>query len=144
MNIPLMIISYIAFWCLGFFLHEVGHVWAARLTGGDGKIKIWFYKGIIPSMKTHLYGNYNRDITLIMGGTFTCMLYYLTMLFFTNNHYITFPLYSIGTVNLVYAIYEYKYLRIWDIDKYMKYHYYLYLIVILITTGLYYAIRTFA
>ena len=76
-DIITMIVSFVFFWCAGFFLHEVGHWLGAVLTGGSAKIKIWFYKGFIPSMKCIPSGEYNRSVMLWMGGLTTTLVYYL-------------------------------------------------------------------
>ena len=139
-NILSMIISFIGLWILGAFIHEIGHWLGAVLTGGSAKIKFWLYKGFIPSMKTYPEGTYNRLIFLYAGGFFTWLVYFIGMIL-TDNCYIEYPLFVIALINLVYASYEMSYIDRWDIDKYMKYHYILYLICFIGFTGIYYVTK---
>jgi hypothetical protein len=137
MNWLLMICSFAFFWCFGFLIHEVGHWLGAVLTGGSAKIKFWLYKGFIPSMKTHPSGDYNRLIFLYAGGFFTYLIYFIGIVL-TNNYYIEYPLFVVGLTNIMYASYEINFIDEWNIDKYMKWHYVLYLICFIGFTGIYY------
>jgi hypothetical protein len=142
-DICLMIISFIFFWIFGFFIHEIGHYLGARLTGGNAKIRIWFYKNIIPSMETIPSGTYNRPIFLISGGIFTCVLYMIFILI-SQNIYIMYPCFIIGYINLIYAYYETAYIDVWSRDKYMFFHYVLYAVVFLILNGVLFLVGAIA
>jgi hypothetical protein len=141
-NIFYMIVTFICLWIIGFVLHEFGHILGARLTGGNGRIKFWMYKGI-PSLKVIFSGDYHRPTALISGGLTTGIVYLISAIL-TDNPYLLYPLLTIGFINALYSLYELVFIDEISINKYMIGHYVLYIVVGLFITGLCYLDGMFA
>ena len=124
-----------------FLLHELGHCLEAHRQGAtDIDIRIWFWHGIIPSMMATCSGLKNKDYFDIAGGMFAGITALILGIlgWITGASWIEIPFVTLGVMNLVYSIYEYKYLSRWSRDKYMVFHYLLYVCVIVGMLFLYY------
>ena len=134
-----LVATFLLVWIFSFFFHEVCHYSTAKLLGGKPKISVWFYKDIIPSMRC-LYSNNLQDKWVVdfAGGGFTglIMLIFATSLFGILNCRFFISLFIIGFLQIVYGLFEMAYINRLDRDAYMKYHYGLYAIMIVVGIGL--------
>ena len=125
---------FLVVWIFGFIFHEYCHLWAAKLQGCNGKIVINFYKGIIPSLQYQLFGT-PRNITMIdfAGGLGTAAIL-LPLSLIMNFVYtpLMIACFLVGLVNLTYGIYEGLLIRKLDYNTYMKWHYVLYAVTLII------------
>jgi hypothetical protein len=123
----------IIIWILGFILHEFCHLFAARLQGCKGKIVFKMYKGIL-GLRYSLVGTPN-NITIIdyAGGLATAIILF-SISFIMQFFYIPIMIacFLVGFVNLAYGLFEGFFIRKLNYDKYMKYHYLLYLISLIL------------
>ena len=70
--------TFIIVWIVGTFLHELGHALSATIQDGYPKIKIWLWKGFIPSWKCIYDGELkDRRMFLFSGGITVTILYYI-------------------------------------------------------------------
>jgi len=119
-------------WFGGFIIHELCHKFECERQGGKGYISIWFHHGI-PSMRCGCSYATNDALVRLAGGLYAGILLMIISLIsffiYTPIHIATF---ICGLVNLTYSFYEMKYLPELDMDKYMFWHYILYLITIII------------
>ena len=122
-------------------LHEYGHLLGAYLSGGSGYIKMWRHN-YIPSMMTVPTGHINNTLFRIMGGITTAGIFGFLGLV-SSSIYLSYPLMCVGSINFIYAFYETLLIDKLPLDKYMKWHYVLYLIVGIVVTGLFYAFGKF-
>jgi len=139
--IPLVVI-FLFFWILIFLWHEVCHIIEGfRKGANEGKITIETYKGI-PTM--NCWSNYypNGRSVQFAGGLYSGITSLLIGLIPWYTHTLSdfifeFPLITIGIVNIVYGIYEGIYIHKIPYGEYMKYHYVVYGITILVMTLIY-------
>ena len=140
--IPLIIV-FLIFWLWIFTFHEICHILEGfRLGADEGRIYIESYNKI-PTMTC--WSNYPKDNRSVQyaGGLYSGIVSFLIGLipYYTETLWdfiFEFPLITIGMVNIVYGIYEGIYIHNIPYDKYMKYHYILYIVTILIMIGIYY------
>jgi len=102
--------------------------------GGTAEIEIGFYewkKLKIPTMCCYCSNAKNYDLVALAGGLYSGIL---LMIVAAVWYFIYMPIFVaaflVGFVNLGYCLYEWKYLYIWSRDKYMKYHYLLYAVLL--------------
>ena len=133
-----IIISFIIIWCIGFYLHEHCHGLGCLIQDSPYTVEFkWYNKK--PSLymwcdcrvKHHWIVDY-------MGGMLCGLILLLLSVAFQRLevYCISAPLFIVGLVNFVYGIYEGIFIRKLEYDRYMLYHYYLYVIVGLIALGL--------
>jgi len=127
-------------WIIGFVVHEYGHYIEASFQGCSSSIRLWFYRGWIPSLRCDYSGTIsNRNRFLLSGGLVAGVVcVFLATLMFMYSRSLAYGFGAVGTINLFYAWYEVSYLDSVDRDNYMKGHYLLYFIVWFIFTFLWY------
>lgn len=129
--IPLLI-SILVFFLLSFLLHEFSHLMAGFFQGAtEGHIRVYQYKGI-PSFYAYCNKVTNKNQYNLAGGLYSGLIFILMGCMALLEHAPTFyiPLLSFGVLQCVYGVYEWKYLPVLSKARYMKYHYWLYGIVL--------------
>jgi len=128
MNILLFIISSIIIWVLGFSLHEICHKIGGMIQGADSYIDIWWHKGII-SMRCIYTDSLKYPWLAHISGGFVSGVTLMVLSLLTINYIELFiPLFTVGFINFIYSFYETLYIRKYEAEKYMKWHYWLYLV----------------
>ena len=131
-NLFLIIFWFFVCWFGGFYLHELCHKYECERQGGKGKISIWYHNHI-PSMLCSCTGAKNYNLFALAGGLYAgILLMILAGLAYVPMKSLFIGAFLCGLVNLGYCIYEWKYLYIWDRKKYMKWHYRLYAVLLVI------------
>lgn len=133
-----LVIIFIITWFVGFFLHELWHLFICQQYGGIGRIRLTNHKGI-SSAYCECDGCTERFLFKLMGGLGTAIfLIPIGIALFSIYTPLGVSLFIVGLVNLPYSFYEATFLDRWNKEKYMKWHYVLYGIMImlgLIITG---------
>ena len=122
---------FIPVWIFAFIMHEIGHSIEAKAQGCHSYIYYTKFHGI-PSLHIGWNGQLTDKWRFdIAGGLISCFFCYMFVLLFNLVNYqplvICFSI--LGTINLVYALYEALYINSWSYEKYMIRHYFLYGIV---------------
>jgi len=136
-NLIYLILAFFITFFITQIIHEFIHKWLAERQGAKAKIDIWFWH-IIPSMSCSITGGSVNDLFYAAG-----ILNGICLLF------ISIPLSYIwqlgfivcfvnGAIQLFYGIYELLFIHKLPQDKYMKYHYYIYLGTAIISSVLIY------
>jgi len=139
--IPFIIYTFIITWIQVFLLHELCHLIEAYRQGArDLTIRIWFYK-FIPSFRAEPDRVTNKFMFALSGGLYSgiLLLIELVISILTKAEIFIFPLLTVTITNLMYSVYEAKYLYAFPPEKYMKYHYLVYLTGILISSIIYFS-----
>jgi len=139
--IPFIIYTFIITWIQVFLLHELCHLIEAYRQGArDLTIRIWFYK-FIPSFRAEPDRVTNKFMFALSGGLYSGILLFVELIIaiLTNAKVFIFPLLTVTITNLMYSAYEAKYLYAFPPEKYMKYHYLVYLTGILISSIIYFS-----
>jgi len=126
-----LVIAFFATFFIFQIVHEFIHKYLAERNGAKAKIQVWFWHHI-PSMACVVTeGNPGKPL-FDMAGIFTGFILMILTL-------ICYPFWLLGyivfftnmLIQILYGCYETLFINIWPMDKYMKYHYYVYLIVII-------------
>ena len=136
-----LIYIFIITWIQAFLLHELCHLIEAYRQGAkDLTIRIWFYK-FIPSFRAEPDRVTNKFMFALSGGLYSgiLLLIELVISILTKAEIFIFPLLTVTITNLMYSVYEAKYLYAFPPEKYMKYHYLVYLTGILISSIIYFS-----
>ena len=128
-NIIVFILFAPLIWFFGWYLHELFHKLAAKVQGVDSYIQIWYNHGI-PSMRCIPKQTLPHPGLFDIAGGLGAGLSLLLLSYLGYSYWPLFiPFFVVGSINFIYGFYEVTFLRRWSINKYMKYHYLLYLIV---------------
>ena len=124
-----MVISFLLLWVPAFILHELMHAFEAWIQGCKTKIEMWLHNGI-PSMRcTVIEGELsNKKRFALAGGFYSGIILILLSCATLSIPWLSASLGVLGIINLIYSIYECLFLYEWSINKYMKYHYIIYII----------------
>ena len=125
-------------WILGFVLHEYMHLMEAVAQDADRYSEFW-WQGKLPSIRTVITGKLRDPYSFKFAGCFyTAFIFIiLAILVYMYSLPIHFCLMTTGMANLIYAFYEQKYLWEIPLDRYMRYHYLIYLLVIVLMVFIY-------
>ena len=112
--------------------HEFCHLMEGFFQGAtEGYIKVYWYKHL-PSFYAVSNKVIDRNQFNLAGGLYSGVIFILmgciALIDYAPLFYI--PLLSFGVLQVIYGFYERKYLPILSKDRYMKYHYWLYGIVL--------------
>ena len=141
LNLLWLIILFFGIWIIGMYIHELFHGLACVIQGAKFSIHIWFYKLKIgkhtikiPSMLCTINGPIkNVALFYYLGGIGAGILLLLLSLVF---YYVYVPLFIVlflsGITNFFYGIYEGLLINKIPQDTYMKWHYVLYIVCIVI------------
>lgn len=130
----IVIFWFIVVWILGFILHEFFHLFAAKLQGCDGKIELWFHNGI-PSLRYRITDGSPGNIGIIdfVGGLGTsAVLFIMAGIMYFVYEPLMIACFLVGSVNLTYGLYEGFMIRRLTNDPYMKWHYVVYAVTLVV------------
>jgi len=141
MDWPSTIILLIVLWFPAFYLHERCHKWEAKRQGTDSYIKFWWHKIWhipIPSMQCIPTDPLkNRYLFYLSGGLYSglILLSLGILLFFIES--LSDTLVLLGSVNVVYSLYEVILLPMvhdgkLSMKNYMRWHYVLFAVVLIV------------
>lgn len=123
-----LIASIIVIFFLSQITHELFHKLIASLWGAKTKIEIWF-NGKIPSMRCSVISGNPGPLFLTAGIWNGIVL--LVIGYILNNlgaTIIAIGCYINSTIQIIYGIYEVLFLRTLPFKDYMRLHYYVYLL----------------
>ena len=122
-----IIYIFILVWLQGFLLHEFCHLLEAYRQGASE-----FYIEVnwkpLPSLKAVAFPLIDQNMFALAGGLYTGLLLLpITVIaYLTHATSFFFPYLALTIVNLIYSVFEWRYLYIWPLDKYIKWHYVIY------------------
>ena len=132
-NIGLLLLWFFVVWIVVFVLHEYCHSWACRRYAGKSEIVIWFYKGLIPSMRCSCVGSMDYSFFLYAGGLLSGFISILfSFLFFCFFPPLFISLFIVGVVNVIYGLFEGGYREVLSDKDYMNIHYLIELLGLLV------------
>ena len=133
-----IIYIFILVWLQGFLLHEFCHLLEAYRQGASE-----FYIEVswkpLPSLKAVAFPLIDQNMFALAGGLYTGLLLLpITVIaYLTHAKSFFFPYLALTIINLIYSVFEWRYLYIWPLDKYIKWHYVIYVIGIAISILIY-------
>jgi len=134
-----MIYILIVTWIEAFLLHELCHLLEAYRQGANSlAIRVWIWK-FIPSFQAVADDIKNEFLFALSGGLYSGLILLLETIIAiaTGASVFILPLTVVTITNLIYSIYEAKYLYKIPMDVYMKWHYLIYAIGIVLAVVLY-------
>jgi hypothetical protein len=126
-------------WFTIFQWHELMHALAGHFVG----VKEHYIRPVfkpIPTMKYQYYGKIkNKEIISLSGGTLSSMIAFGCSILSTGVW--QFAFFLLGWINLIYGIYEWKYIREMNPKQYTQGRYIIYLIITIIILFIYLIVR---
>ena len=119
---------------LGFLFHELAHILEGKRQGStEGVITIHMHENKLPSMTVTANNVKNITHFLWAGGLYTALIFFMLGLFtYLIPSIWAFPLEfgftTVALMNLFYAPYEGTFLTKWTHEKYLKWHYVMYIL----------------
>lgn len=138
-NELMILITFPIIWVMSWITHELMHALECKRQGaGEATIYYYFYGGWIPALQYKYMGIIeNKKLVNLAGGLYTGILLLIIGLYagYTPTQYdlnIEAAFIIIGVLQLVYGLFEWKYLGVLRHDLYMKRHYQLYAAILII------------
>ena len=135
------IIAFLLLWVPAFLCHEIMHSLEARRQGCKTRIDMWIHKGI-PSMRCIVTEGTlkNKWLFALAGGLYTSIILIIISWITSGIPWLSTAVGTLGIINFIYSLYESTFLHKIPLATYMKYHYFVYAIGIVIGIIMYYYI----
>lgn len=127
------ILSFLVLWIPAFYLHELMHALEAKRQGCKTKIQVWWHNKI-PSMRCIVTEGTlkNRWLMNLSGGLYSSIILLITSWILTGIPWLSASVGTLAIINFIYSLYECTFLDNIPTSVYMKYHYYVYVVGIII------------